>query len=135
MKDSLYKIPKYSSICQTRGNGERGGGVEIIHDSLTYNTRPDLCINNDNIEAICIKIVNKKGKNIFINTHYIFEIYFESEEYFKDFLNKTKNNAKDIYIVGDLNLNLFDFSMNSKVKNYLNIAFQNFFIPMINKPT
>ena len=53
----------------------------------------------------------------------------------KDFTNKVKNNGKDLYIVGDMNLNLLDHRSNSKVKEYLNIVFQNLLIPMINKPT
>ena len=50
-------------------------------------------------------------------------------------MNKVKNNGKNLYIVGDLNLNLLDYNTNSKVKDYLNTAFQNLLIPMINKPT
>ena len=34
-----------------------------------------------------------------------------------------------------MNLNLLDHSTRSKVKEYLNIVFQNLLIPMINKPT
>ena len=64
--------------------------------------KPDLSINNDNIEALCIEIVNN-GKNIHINTQYRqpAEIYSEFEKYMKDFTNKVKNNGKDLYIVGD----------------------------------
>ena len=96
-----------------------------------------MSINNDNIEALCIEIVNKNGKNILINTQYRQPagIYSEFEKYLKDFTNKAKNNGKDLYIVGGLNLNLLDHSTNSKVKDYLNIVFQNLLIPMINKPT
>ena len=79
-----------------------------------------MSINNDNIEALCIEIVSKNGKNILINTQYI---------------NKAKNNWKDLYVEGDLNLNLLDHSTNTKVKDYLNIVFQNLLIPMINKLT
>ena len=98
--------------------------------------KPDLSINNDNIEALCIEIVNNNGKNILINTQYRQPagIYSKFEKYLKDFINKAKDNEKYLYIV-DLNLNLFDHSTNSKVKDYLNIVFQNLLIPMINKPT
>ena len=94
-------------------------------------------INNENIEALCKEIVNKKGENILIITQYRQPagIYSEFEKYLKDFTNKAKNNGKDLYIVGDLNLNLLDHSTNSKVKDYLNIVLQNLLIPMINKPT
>ena len=38
-------------------------------------------------------------------------------------------------MVGDLNLNFLDDRTNRKVKYYLNLTFQNFLIPAINKPT
>ena len=38
-------------------------------------------------------------------------------------------------MVGDLNLNLLDYRTNTKVKDCLNLTFQNFLIPVINKPT
>ena len=136
--NSLYKIPNYNSIHQIRGNGKAGGGVAMfIHNTLIYNMKPDLSINNDNIEALCIEIVNNNGKNILINTQYRQPagIYSEFEKYMKDFTNKVKNNGKDLYIVGDMNLNLLDHRSNSKVKEYLNIVSQNLLIPMINKPT
>ena len=37
----------------------------------------------------------------------------------KDFTNKVKNNGKDLYIVGDMNLHLLDHRSNSNVKEYL----------------
>ena len=107
-----------------------------ISNSLIYNIKPDLSINNDNVEAVCIEFVNENGKNILINTQCRQRAgtYSEFEKYLKDFTNKAKNNGKDLYIVGDLNLNLLDYSTNSKVKDYLNIVFQNLLISMINKP-
>ena len=91
-----------------------------------------MTINNWNYKS-----VNKSGKNILINTQYRQPagIYSEFEKGLKDFTNKTKNNGKDLYITGDLNLNLLDHSTNSKVKDNLNIVFQNLLIPMIDKPT
>ena len=109
----------------------------FIHNTLIYNIKADLSINNDNIEAVYMEIVNKNSKNILINTQYMQPagIYSEFEKYLKDFTNKAKSNQKDLYIVEDLNLNLLDHSTNSKVKDYLNIVFQNLLIPMIDKPT
>ena len=45
----------------------------------------------------------------------------------------TKN--KDLYLVGDFNINVVDYENNVKVKNFVNFAFQNSLIPLINKPT
>ena len=125
--NSLCKIPNYNSIHQTRGNGKAGGWVAMfIHNTLIYNMKLDLSIINDNIEAVCIEIVNNNGKNILVNTQYRQPagIFSEFEKYLKDFTNKVKNNGKDLYIVGDMNLNLLDHSTNSKVKEYLNVVFQ-----------
>ena len=44
-------------------------------------------------------------------------------------------NNKDLYLVGDFNINVLDYESNVKVKNFVNFAFQNSLIPLINKPT
>ena len=46
-----------------------------------------------------------------------------------------KNSNKAIYVVGDTNLNSFDYETNIKVKKYLNFVFPKNFIPVINIPT
>ena len=47
----------------------------------------------------------------------------------------TKNSNKNVYTAGDFNLNLLDHSLNKKVRNYLNLIYQNSFLPTVNKPT
>ena len=42
---------------------------------------------------------------------------------------------KDLYLVGDFNINVLDYENNVKEKNVVNFAFQNSLIPLINKPT
>ena len=66
----------------------------FIHNTLIYNMKPDLSINNDNIESLCIEIVNNNSKYILINTQYRqpAEMYSEFEKYMKDFTNKLKKN-------------------------------------------
>ena len=60
---SLHKIPNYNSTHQIRGNGKTGGGVAMfIYNISIYNMKPDSSINNNNVEALCIEIVNKNGK-------------------------------------------------------------------------
>ena len=102
---------------------------------MTYNERKDLSSKNENIESLCIEIINAKSKNILVNTSYRQPAgrYNEFEIYIKQFLYKSKN--KKSYLVGDLNLNFLDHKTNKKVKDYLNLTFQNFLIPLINKST
>ena len=65
----LFKLPNYNSIHQTRSSRKTGGGLAVfVHDTLTYSLKKELCINNEDIEAICIEISNSKSKNILVNT-------------------------------------------------------------------
>ena len=67
----LYKLTDYNSIHQTRSSGKTGGGLAIfVHNSLTYSVRKDLSTNNEDIESLCIEIINAKSKNILVNTSY-----------------------------------------------------------------
>ena len=105
----LFKLLNYSSIHQTSSSGETGGSLAIfVHNSITYSVRKDLSANSENIEALCIEIVNAKNKNILVNTSYKQPAgrFNEFEIYLKQFFCKSKN--KKSYLVGDLNLNLLD---------------------------
>ena len=68
MNHNLFELPWYKSIHQVRRAGKGGGIAVCLHESLTFNIRHDLSVNNANIEALCIEIINKKSKNILINT-------------------------------------------------------------------
>ena len=98
---------------------------------MTYSARKDLSTDNVDIEALCIEIINTKSKNILVNTSYrqLAGRYNKFEIYLKQFLHKFK--SKKSYLVGDLNPNLLDHKTNTKVKDYLNLTFQNFLIPVI----
>ena len=57
------------------------------------------------------------------------------KNFLKELFNKNKHSNRAMYIAGDFNLNVLDHSTNKKVKNFLNLLFQNNLIPLINKPT
>ena len=60
MNHYLFKIPQYESIRQVRRTGKGGGIAVFLQDSLTFNIRHDLSVNNSNIEALCVESINKK---------------------------------------------------------------------------
>ena len=66
MNHNLFKLPQYKSIHQV----SRTGIAVFLHESLTLNVRHDLSVNNADIEALGVEIINKKSKNILINTQY-----------------------------------------------------------------
>ena len=104
---------------------------------MKFKLRSDLGTNSNDIESLATEIINKNSKNVAINAQYRQPAgdFKQYETYLENFLNKMEKSNKAIYVVGDTNLNLIDYEMNIKVKNYLNLLFQKNFIPVINKPT
>ena len=93
MNHNLFKLPQYKRIHQVRRTGKGGGIAEFLHESLTFNVRHDLSVNNADIEALCVEIINKKSKNILINTQYRRQPvgnFNEFETYLNKFLAKPK---------------------------------------------
>ena len=93
-------MKNYNVIHQTR-NGHKGGGLCILHESLCYNIRKDLCTNNYDIEILAIKIESKSSKNIILNVIYrqLNGDLRVSENYFNDFFSKNEKNFKKIILV------------------------------------
>ena len=57
IEKSLYELPNYNSTHQARGD-RKGSGVSIyIHKSLDFTVKPDLSINNNDIESFTIDIL------------------------------------------------------------------------------
>ena len=68
--DSLTQLPGYNVLHQMRKKC-RGGGISIfLHESLSFKRRQDLGINLEAVESLSIEILNKKCKNITLNTIY-----------------------------------------------------------------
>ena len=137
MNHSLSELPQYKSIHQGRRAGKGGGIAVFLHEYLTFNIRHDFGVNNANIEALCIEIINKKSKNFLINTQHRQPAgnFDEFEAYLNTFFAKFKPTDKTCFLVGDLNLNLIDDQSNAKVRNFVNLIFQHSLVPIVNKPT
>ena len=137
MNHNLFKPPQYNSIRQVRRTGKGGVIAVFLHETLTFNGRHDLTVNNANIEALCVEIINKKSKNILINTQYRQPAgnFNEFEAYLNTFLAKSKTTDKTCFLVGDLNLNLINYKSHAKVRDFVNLIFQHSLVPIVNKPT
>ena len=57
------------------------------------------------------------------------------KNYCKDFLKKKSGSSKTVFMVGDLNINSFDYDNNVLVKNFSNLIFQSEFLPLIQRAT
>ena len=133
----LYELPNYKSTHHTRGD-RKGSGVSIyIHKSLDFTLKPNLGINNNDIESLTIEVLSNKERNTLINA--LYRPPKGQIEPFENFLNKIfskiKKSNKLFHIAGDFNLNLLDHDTNRKMQKFLNIVYTNGMIPAINKPT
>ena len=134
---STYELPNYISKHQARSD-RRGGGVSIyIHNSLKFKKRSDLSINNKDIHSLTLEIFSDKKRNVLVNILYRQPVgqSKQSENFLTTFFSRTKSCNKYIHFAGDFNLNLLDHDTNKMVQNFLNLIYQNSFIPTINKPT
>ena len=138
VRNTEFHLPNYNVIHQQRTSNKQGGGVCIfIHNSLSYKLLNEFCVSTENNESLSIEILNNKSKNKIINLTYRPPDGNTKpfHDYLKSFLTKRSIQTKHIYLVGDVNLNLLDYEANSKVKNFVNLLFQNGMVPVINKPT
>ena len=125
--NSLIQLLGYNVLHQIRKN--RSVGV-FVHESLSFKSRQDMGINSQAVESFSIEILNKKCKNIILNTIYRSPNgdVETCENYFKNLF--AKNDMAD-----DFNLNVFDFENNKKVQNFIHLMFRYGMIPTTNKLT
>ena len=57
------------------------------------------------------------------------------KNYCKDFLKNKSGSSKTVFMVGDLNINSFNYDNNALVKNFFNLVFQSGFLPLIQRTT
>ena len=84
---------------------------------------------------LSIEIANKT-KNIILSSFYRppDSTLKELKNYLKPIFDNIQRNNKDLYLVGDFNIKVLDYESNVKVKIFVNFAFQNSLIHLINKP-
>ena len=66
MNHNLFEFSQYKSIHQVRRAGKGGGIAVFLHESLRFNIRHGLSVNNVDIEALCIQIINKSQKKLLL---------------------------------------------------------------------
>ena len=91
----------------------------------------DLSINCKDIESVSADLLYEKRRKTLLNGRAKWN-YLKT--FLKNLFDKNKNSNNYCCIAGDFNLNLLQHDKNKKVQNFLNLIYQNFMIPNINKP-
>jgi hypothetical protein len=132
----LINMQNYKFIEKHRPT-KKGGGVGIyIKDSLQYDLRDDLSMNEEFIETIFIEIPNEKTKNKLVGVTYR-PPGSDNDKFMKSFekiLNTIQNEKKSAYILGDFNIDLLK-QHSFYTQDLLNLLKISGFYPFITKPT
>ena len=118
-RNSLLQLPNYTPIHQIRNNGQGGGGVVLyVHNSLNFKILKKQSINSNDLECACIEIIRKNAKNIIVSC-----IYRPPRGDSHKFLDEIKtfickNQEKPLFLIGDLNINALDYSINTNVRDF-----------------
>ena len=127
---------------KTRNNlaTSRGGIGIYVKDTLEYIVRQDLSIFIPHVlESLFVEIGHGK-KKIIIGTVYRPNTYPKADiDVFIHTMNELQHildrENSDVYIMGDINLDLLKFSSHGKTCEYLENTLSNGFLPLITKPT
>ena len=92
-------------------------------------------INSNYIECACIEVIRKTAKNIIVSCIYQ-PPRGDSYKFFNEIETVIcKNCGKTLFLVGDLNINSLDCSINTNIRDFFNLVFQDGVFPLLNKPT
>ena len=137
--ETMCHIPNYKSHYLSRKNRQGGGIGILVSDLLSFKHRPDLDLLNEYIECTFIEITHS---TIDSKRPLIGVIYRPPNTdcnrflgHLEDILNKIRSEKKNIYIMGDFNLNLLNSENHSKTNEFLDLLYSSYFWPLISKPT
>ena len=103
-----FNLSNYLMINLHRQNVRAGGGVSLfIHKSIDFQERKDLTISKNDSETLSIEITNKT-RNIILSSVYR-PLNFSIKEFknsLKPIFDSIRRNKKDLYLVGDFNINV-----------------------------
>ena len=134
---SFFEIPGFHLEVNNRAN-KIGGGVGLyINSEFTYTTKKDLTYMSECIETLFIEIVFDNRKNIVVGV-----IYRPPNSCRDDFLVTLENilssptlKNKDCFLIGDFNINLFNYNSDPFVNEFSGTLLTSSFTPLISKPT
>ena len=112
------------NIQHTPTECNKGGSLLYISTELSYKTRNDLKMyKSKELESIFIEIMNKKGKNAIVGCiykHPKLAIDEFNNHSLSPMLEKVSLENKEVFLMGDFNINLLNYEWNRKTADFLN---------------
>ena len=127
------------NIQHTPAECNKGGSLLYISADLTYKTRNDLKMCKlKELESIFIEIISKKGKNTIagcIYKHPKLAIDEFDNHFLSPMLEKVSFENKEVFLMGDFNIDLLNYESNQETADFLNKMHSNSLVPYITLPT
>ena len=135
-----YDLSGYQHVYKCRSD-QRGGGVSLfVIDRISFHERRDLDINSNVMESVFVEIGKEslgRPRNTIIGLVYRppnTDINIFNEQ-ISEVLDRIKSEKKQVYLLGDFNINLLDANSHVPIAEFLDTLFSNFIFPSITKPT
>ena len=134
---SNFDISNYNFL-HTDSPTPAGGAAIYVNKALKAIPRPDLKIDLPLVESCWVEIdPNNNRKHIMIGCIYkhptanVEELTIK----FDEFLNQLNPNKYDMYIMGDMNIDLLKYHCHQQTERYLDMIYSFNLLPVITKPT
>ena len=132
----MFDIPGYSLLQVCRSN-KRGGGVLLyIRDGIDYKLRNDLSGEHAGFECIFVEIAIDNVKSIVGCVYRApdndIPSFIQSFDHHMQIIGREK---KDVYLMGDFNINLMNCDSDGRVKDFVDFLTSFGLFPLITKPT
>ena len=106
---------------------------------MSYKPRPDFNICKSNqLESTFVEIINPKKSNIVIGClykHPNMDVLDFKNNYFSQIFEIVSKEQKQVFLLGDFNVNLLDYNDHQPTNDFLDSLASNSFIPYILLPT
>ena len=134
---TLFQIPGYSFAHVCRSDKTGGGVALYVKEELDSKIRDDLSGIKPGCESIFFEIAGSNNKKAVVGCMYRAPnsdstSFIENIESQLQILNMEN---KDVYIMGDFNLNLMNYDCEDKVKDFVDLMNSSGLFSLITKPT
>ena len=136
----LYGINNYNSEHSYRSTKGGGGVALYVKNDIEYFLRDDLSTNDKNIECLFIEIDKSFiGKNQDVIVGVLYRPpdtdIATFNEYLQSILHKTRAEKKQLYLLGDFNINLLNAETHNHTHEFMDLMYSYSLLPNITKPT
>ena len=130
------EIPGYRNF-SNQSHSQNGGVGLYVKSGLDSIPRPDLGKDSSDFETVWVEVDKRNGKN------YLFCCAYRHPssnldsftEYLQEILSNPAVSSKQVFLLGDFNVDLLNYNSHTATINYVNFLFSKQFLPYIIHPS